>query len=491
MKKRTFYLLLVLCTTVFSNFTLTTVQAAEIMDPSIRSSPNTTEELPLFEPNLLLPKQEIKEAIPKLNVTRAGIASRAVIPTQPIVDPIYPDTRIITGKTSPNVWVFLTTPGKAVARVASDHDGNFSYSLLNWYSVGTNFYVYSSYNYNGSHPSATIVATVVARPIPAAPNQPTIEPVYNDSTTITGLADSNTEVFVTIGGEQYTTTANNERQYTITLNKTYATGTQISAYSRSNGLNSTIAQGTVLKNVALILMPTINEVTEDTLIINGNTTPNVTIQLTIGNDIYHAVSNQNGDFTIQLDHTYYRGTLINVYASDTMGNKSEVFVASVQIGEIILGVDYLTTNDTVLVGQTIPGSMNIRVVIGNRVYLGATNNLGYFNIPLSRTYPAGTNIFVTATDPSTGKTVQKSALIYPAPPTIHQVLVGADRISGTADPNAAIYLTIAGREYSGYTNAAGYYSLNVSPLDTFKGSRVAVYQVSNAMTSLLSDMLIE
>lgn len=403
---------------------------------------------------------------------------------QPQINTVYNDSTVVTGNADANCEVIVTIDGVQY-KGTTNASGAFSVALSRTYATGTKVIAHTV---KGNLTSTQGVTYVQARQ--TAPSKPTISPVYNDSTTVSGTADANKKVVLTIEGVQYVGYANSTGQYTIQLSKTYAEGTEITAYSEENGLQSDLEKTTVLKRVVEIATPKINDVTEDDLVVTGFTSPNVFVRFVIGADVYQAVSGNDGSFTIQLDNTYRKGTLIETYAYDNAGNRSASLHTSVILGTIKLGVNQIFSKDTVITGQTNPG-MDIEVIVGNRVYSGVANADGSYAISLSRAYTSGTNVLVKSSDRATGKYTQKYILVNPFAPSINQVLVGAKQVTGQADPNASVVVILSGREYHGTADSAGNYLVNISETDAFKGNQVTVYQVSNGIESNESRLTIE
>ncbi|MGY3777928.1 Ig-like domain-containing protein [Isobaculum melis] len=396
--------------------------------------------------------------------------------TQPQLDAVYNDHQVVSGKANPNCEVIVTIKGVQY-KGKTNSNGDFLVTLSRTYETGTKV---SAHTVKGNLQSPQGTTYVQARHV--APCKPTIEAVYDDQTVVTGKADGTKKVMLTIAGDRYVGYADSNGDYTIQLTKTYAAGTEITAYSEDNGLKSELEKTVVLKRAVELTKPKINDVTEDSLVVSGVTTPNMSIRFIIGADVYQAVSGNDGSFTIQLDSTYRKGTLIETYAYDGRGNRSDSLHTSVILGTIKLGVNQTFSRDTIITGQTNPG-MDIEVIIGNRVYTGVANSDGSYEVSFSRAYPAGTNVLVKVSDRATGKSSQKYILVNPFAPSINQVLVGAKEVTGQADPHASIVVVLSGREYHGTADSAGNYIVNVSETDAFKGNQVIVHQVSNGIES--------
>lgn len=293
--------------------------------------------------------------------------------------------------------------------------------------------------------------------------------------------------------KNYQTISNSDGQFYYYFGETLPVGTKITVY-QSNFWTSSVKTSIWVSAYVnpkpdpnpikpVLIAPTIGEVTEDSTNISGNTTPNVSVQLKIAGDIYRTVSDASGKFLITLDEHYSAGSIIEVYAYDSLANKSATTLASVLAGRMSLGIDYITSQDRVISGNT-AASMYVEVLVGNRVYSGYSDLSGKFNIPLSVSYKAGTSVLVTVSNIVTNQSVQMNTVIYPARPNVNYVMQGSNKITGIADPGAFVTVSVAdGNKISTLANAAGYYELIVNPLYTTQGKTLIISQMINNMTS--------
>ncbi|CAD5901427.1 hypothetical protein CMALT430_550001 [Carnobacterium maltaromaticum] len=293
------------------------------------------------------------------------------------------------------------------------------------------------------------------------------------------------------GVSMYQTRSNSGGQFSYYFNQTLPAGSKITVYqynSWGSSVNTSIWVTSYTDpekpiDPVKILAPTVGEVTEDSTTISGITSPNVFVQLKIAGDIYRTVADVSGKFMLTLDGFYSAGSVIEVYAYDAQNNKSETTLASVLPGRMSLGIDYITSQDRVISGNT-AANMSVEVMIGNRVYSGYSDQSGKFTISLSVTYKSGTSVLVVVTNKATAQSVQMSTVIYPALPSVSYVMPGSNKITGIADPGAFVTVSVAdGNKISALANAAGYYELVVNPIYTTVGKKIIVSQVINNMTS--------
>lgn len=297
--------------------------------------------------------------------------------------------------------------------------------------------------------------------------------------------------FPNAGVSNYVTTSNRTGQFSYYFGQGLPAGAKVTVYQYNFWVSSSTTSIRVTSYVepnkpiepVKIVVPTIGEVTEDSTTISGNTSPNVSVQLKIAGDTYRTVADATGKFIIILDGGYSSGNVIEVYAYDALNNKSETTLASVLPGRMLLGIDYITSQDRVISGNT-AANMSVEVIIGNRVYSGYSDQSGKFNIPLSVSYKSGTSVLVVVTNVATNQTVQMHTVVYPALPSISYVMPGSNKITGIADPGAFVTVHVSdGNKISTLANAAGYYEIVVNPIYTTVGKTIIVSQVINNMTS--------
>lgn len=226
-------------------------------------------------------------------------------------------------------------------------DGSFTYSLPAQPS-GSKVLVYAKDEKTGriSNP----VSQTVKR---TGPNQPKLEPVYNNSIAITGLVnDNDANVIAIVEGTVYVNRNGGKEQYESLkeiYDKAYyivetdiiiedgkylieipyqRTGVEVTIYNvdhlnRLSRKNSTV----VSENGPDI--PTVNQVTNIENIIRGKVTSSVknskfTVRAELNGRVYSSSTDSKGNFEIMVNEQLIGGQIIYVYASDIKNNKVRV-----------------------------------------------------------------------------------------------------------------------------------------------------------------------
>lgn len=247
---------------------------------------------------------------------------------------------------------------------------------------------------------------------------------------------------------------------------------------------------TVTKPSTEVLPPTLNSVTNNDLQVTGSATPGFKIFVVMGIETYTEVIREDGTFTINLEKRYAVGTGITAFVQDNLGKESSKVYSVVQQGEFTLGVNRIVSSDTIVTGNTIPNAQ-IEVSVSNskaHIYYGVSDANGYFQISMNgNNYPAGTPVQVLSKfSGQTSPTV--SVIVYPKNVTLSTLSVGDRVLSGEADANATIHISIGDRNYTFVADAAGKFLGDISPLQ--QGDRILAYQTSNGINGDITELVI-
>lgn len=407
-------------------------------------------------------------------------------PNSPLIDTVLNTDKVLTGTAEANLKVSVTIGADNYVANANQN-GDFSIKLTTTYNEGTKIEAIAYRDNVASDKAISYVETVNI----TKPSKPIVNAVYATDAVVTGTADANNTIEVTIDSDTFSSESDNEGNFTVNMNKSYPEKTALSVTASKDGQKSDEVNLNVLPvETTQVTKPVFTDITDKDTLVLGKADPNVTIYFTIGMDNYRTNTDSTGNFTINFDNTYSFGTDVSAYAKDTLGNMSDTVVSTVIKGEVDLGINYITTADKVITGSTTKNS-SIEVIVGNRVYEATSDSAGNFEVSLAKTYEAGTTVEVSVTDGESGKVTTKKVIVYPRQPSINKVSVGASAVTGTVDPNAYVTVYIAGKEFTGYANAAGYYSIYVNAADVIKGVNVSVTQKSNDIESLTTSLPVQ
>ena len=258
----------------------------------------------------------------------------------------------------------------------------------------------------------------------------------------------------------------------------------LNGLSASKSINITVEEGSSLPD-----QPVLNPVSDSDKSITGTAKylADAKVYVILGEEqaTYRADIEEDGTFTIPLEHTYPIGTSITAYVQDAQGNKSTEVYGVVKQGEIMVGVNRILSSDTVITGYTSPGA-TVEADVANKatrdhIYTGTADSTGKYTIDMKgQSYPAGTTVTVKAT--LNGVSDSQTVTVYPKTVSIGSLSVGSNIISGTADANATVHFIVNSTEYQFKADAAGsFYGTIDSALEI--GDLITAYQISNDIKS--------
>ncbi|MGX7418606.1 Ig-like domain-containing protein [Carnobacterium gallinarum] len=355
--------------------------------------------------------------------------------------------------------------------------------------IGTYKVIYMVLDSGGTLGMKQISVTVIEREVelPA----PELNTVLNTDTTVEGKATKNTTLYLTIAGDKYQETVGDNGTFSLTLDQTYAAGSAIEAYVKDDaGHTSAVYTGTVQKNT--FEKPVLDKLTDKDTLFTGSGRANTTLVFKIGNDKYESAINENGLFKATLDQTYPVDTAIEAYILDPATNeKSEISYAKVVAAEEI-SINRVTSIDKLITGTTFANATIEVKVFGyrDRIYEGASDENGKFNINFTRFYPAGTSMTVKVINPVTGHEFSKTVQVYPRKPSITAILSGDTKVEGLADPLGEIFVTVNNKVTQGIADSAGNYLVRVNEAIP-QAASVSVYQVVKGIKSEPTEVIVE
>lgn len=389
--------------------------------------------------------------------------SPVVLPLE--VNPLYANQNVLTGtaQRDTTIHVFINED-VYVAYVKKN--GEFSVTLDTTYEEGTTLFVYATDDAN--HMSHDYYGKVLG----AVLETPIVNPLYSNQKVVTGTAEPNTTIYLTIAGDRYSGIVGANGEFSITLNRNYSNGAAIEAHIvNSNGDVSEKYTGTVLGGSVVVLeKPRVNALYANQKVISGTAIPNTTIYVNIAGESYSGLVGANGQFSIPLNKTYGEGSSVSAYVVDAAGHMSEIYSSTVLGGGTITLatpiVNELSANQKVISGTAVPNT-TIYVTIAGESYTDVVGADGQFSITLNKTYAAGAAITAHVVD-AKGNVSQDYNGTVLANTAINKPVANAfsDKdtvMTGTADPGATVYIAMEGSSigYTALANASGNWSCNM------------------------------
>ncbi|WP_186464817.1 Ig-like domain-containing protein, partial [Azospirillum brasilense] len=476
------------------------------------------------------------------NTSSAGTQSLTIdttAPTAPTVTTALSNstTPTLTGTAEADSTVIVTIGGATYTTTATN--GTWSVNLATATPTSGSL----SLNANGANPvSAT--ATDAAGNTSAAgtqsltidttlPDAPTVTSatLTNSATpTLTGTAEADSTVTVTIGGATYATTATNG---TWSVNLATATPTSGSLSLNANGANAVSATATdAAGNTSSAgtqsltidtTAPTAPAVTSAVLsnsttpILAGTAEAGSTVTVTIGGATYTTTAT-GGTWSVDLaTATPTSGTLsldanganpVSATAADAAGNTSTAGMQSLTIDTTLPDAPTVTsaalTNSTTptLTGTAEAGS-TVTVTVGGATYT-TTATGGTWSIDLATATPAsgslslnpnGSNaVSATATDAAGNVSAPGTQTLSvdttaPDAPTVTTALTNSTTptLAGTAEAGSTVTVTVGGATYTTTASGTGAWSLNLATAVPTAGTLSLTANAANPVAATATD----
>ncbi|MBC1561855.1 immunoglobulin-like domain-containing protein [Listeria booriae] len=411
------------------------------------------------------------------NVSTAGTTTVVhAAPSAPVLDTVTDKSTKVTGTgdIGNTVTVKITDNGVSISYTGTVDDfGEFSIPI-DTPKAGATVDAIAKDSTNTLSPKASTIVQDVT-----APDAPTVNPVIDTATTITGSGEANCDVKVTLpSGGVLTGRTNDAGAFSITMPAQTA-GREIKVTltdAAGNESNPT----TITVQPSVINAPTINGVTTDDLFVTGTGIKGATVTVTIAGVEYTGTVDTDGNYSIAILKQAV-GTIIS--AKQTSASKTSTSVTTtVTQGSIAAPtVNAVTTDSTTVTGTGVVGA-TVTVTIGSTPYTGTVAANGTYSITIPK-QPFGTAITVKQalngkTSANASTTVTQGTV---AAPTISAVTTDDTTAKGTGIAGATVTVTIGSNNYTGTVAANGTYSITI-PKQPF-GTAITVKQALNGKTS--------
>ncbi|EDX9485526.1 Ig-like domain repeat protein [Salmonella enterica] len=424
-----------------------------------------------------------------------------------------------SGTAPAGVTVVVTIDGKTYKTVA-DRDGNWMLAITNPLRDGDHDYSISLEDIAGNQsPPITGKITIDSEShlkinglSDDTDSGAKADNITNNTTpTLTGTAEANATITLTIDGNRYTTTANGDGAWTIPLTHALTDGayhytvTATDSAGNTTSSTATITIDTTAPDHLTGGLDTASETgaagshltNQTTPTFSGVTESGATVTLMINGKTYTAVAGENGKWSITLpaDGKLADGSYpYTITVTDDSGNVSGVQVngnvtvqntppsanAGLHAGSDSGATDDQITNNTqpTLSGKTAPGA-SIVVIYAGVNYPVPVDASGYWTFRVPATLTDGDYAYqVLATDNAGNESRYEGAFtIDTTPPdapaatlaeSADSGIKGDDithiknpTFTGTAEANATVILTINGKDYTAKAGSDGVWTITL------------------------------
>ncbi|WP_019412774.1 Ig-like domain-containing protein [Paenisporosarcina sp. TG20] len=301
-----------------------------------------------------------------------------------------------------------------------------------------------------------------------APSSPSVDEVTDKSTNVTGTAEADSSIIITVGstviGTGKTTT---HGAYSITIKQQKA-GSKLLVTAKDAAGNSSIVKEVSVKDVTAPIISTINEVTDKSTSVTGIAEAGSTITVKEGTTVIGNAITDTEEKYVATILKQKAGTKLTVIATDYVGNISEP--KEVTVIDITAPaaptVDEVTDNSTSVTGTAEVGSL-ITIKSGT-IEKGSdtVNSEGGYSV-LIELQKAGTILTITATDAAKNSSdpveVTVTDATTPLIPTVNEVTDKSTSVSGTAEVGSLIKIKSGTTEIGlGTVDSEGNYTVEIA-----------------------------
>ncbi|MBS4171707.1 Ig-like domain-containing protein [Bacillus sp. FJAT-49736] len=312
---------------------------------------------------------------------------KLVPPEKPVVYDVTDKSEYITGNAEKlSVIRVVNENNDLVGETKAGQNGDFRVNIKPQ-NAGSKLYVTATDDwFNKSNSTIITVKKFIT--------VPTVNPINNKSTLVTGKTEPALIATVKIGTKAYTAKADGMGIYKVTI-PVQNTGATISISAKdSEGNVSAVKTATVIRVAPN--RPRVNSVNNKSTLVMGEAEPKAIITVKIGTKVYKAKVDVLGNYkvTIPVQNT---GTTVSVTASDSKENVSSVKSTKViRVAPNMPTVNAVNNKSTIVAGKTEPKAI-VTVKVGTKTFTAKANVKGNYKVTIQK-QRIGTKIYVNAKD---------------------------------------------------------------------------------------------
>ncbi|MFB3170055.1 Ig-like domain-containing protein [Neobacillus sp. 179-C4.2 HS] len=290
------------------------------------------------------------------------------------------------------------------------------------------------------------------------PGKPTVNPVDDNDTMVTGTAEKNVTVTVKNGNTSLgSATSDTYGKYSVSI-KPQKAGSTLSITATKDGITSDPAKTTVLDKTAPSA-PSVNEVKDYDKKVAGKTEAAAKVTVKAGSTILgYATADKYGIYSVTLKSAQKAGTTLAISAKDKAGNTSKTTYVTVKdkTAPAAPSVNEVKDYDKKVTGKA-EAAAKVTVKAGSTILGYATaDKYGNYSVTLKSAQKAGTTLAISAKDKAgnTSKTTYVTVKDKTAPtaPKVNTVRASSTSVTGTAEANSKVYVK-NGKSIIGSTTA--------------------------------------
>jgi len=262
---------------------------------------------------------------------RSGETTQIVTDVTPplliALNPVYDNSKVITGKAEINSIVYAEVNGKIIGKSTVTVNGFYSITIKN--PLADTIVKVYALDLAGNI-SKYKLFKIIDKTSPVPPN---VNVISDKSTVINGTVESNAKVYVMNDNKLIGTTMSKNGEYNLKISKLKA-GIKLTIFAKdASGNTSKSKMVTVLDKTPPVIFK-VNNITTDSNYVTGKTERNTII---IAYKIFNKKSEKLGEYNTRQSETYKikvnkmkKNSMVKVYAKDVAGNISEPVIMKVK-----------------------------------------------------------------------------------------------------------------------------------------------------------------
>jgi hypothetical protein len=380
-----------------------------------------------------------------------------IAPAKPVVNEVTDKATVVTGTAEKGLRVEVKSGDTVLGTAIVREDGSFS-ATIPVQPAGTHLVITATDS--AGNVSETTSIAVVDKTSPAAI---IVNEVTDRSTAVTGTSETKATITVKIGSNVYTGVVDANGNFKVNIPQQKA-GTNLTLTATDAAGNVSEAKSITVVDKTPPAVPTVNEVTDQSITVVGKSETKATITVLIGNSKYTGIVDQNGNFKVNIPKQK-AGTKIIVTSKDVAGNVSASKSVTVvdKTAPVAPTVNVVSDQSTTVTGKS-ELKATITVLIGANKYTGTVDLNGNFKVTIPK-QKAGTKITVTAKDVAGNVSAAKNVTVVdktpPSVPTVNEVSDKSGTVTGKSEPKAAITISIGTSKYSGIVDLNGNFKVTI------------------------------
>lgn len=325
-----------------------------------------------------------------------------IAPEKPVANDVEVSDQKVVGTAEANSTIEVKNEaGDVVGTSKADANGKFDFKLSKAVTAGETLTV-TAKDEAGNVSEATSIKVVDN----VAPVAPEVQKIMDTDTTLKGnTKKANCKVTVEIGDQYFYGDSDDKGDFTIDLHHTYTAGTKVKVFSTDASGNNSPTTSVMVMTDKQTEKPKVFNLGDSDTNLKGKAEKNAKVKVMIDGEEYDDLVDENGQFDIQLNHTFAKGIQGTVTATGISGKESDPTSFEV-IDNTAPEVPVL--NKFTDIDQEVKGKTEAKAIVD--VYLtdiltgkksrfqGVADDKGEFSVNVERTYVAKSQLEVTATD---------------------------------------------------------------------------------------------